>query len=143
MPVEFKFLDDGIGVLIVGKGHVSGQELINVLDDIYSSEEKVIKLKYTIVDLTSILTMDVSNADIEFMHIKHQKIAKISPDRVVALIANKDLPFGISRMWEAIVSDIPWEINVFRSKNKADAWLKETVKKEFNIDITSNSTRTV
>jgi len=140
MPVEFEFINNGIGILIIGKGDVSGQELLDTLGDIYKLEDKVKKLKYTIVDFTSALSMDVSSSEIQIMRERHKKASEISPDRAVALVSGKDLPYGISRMWEAIVDDIPWETYVFRSRAKADLWLKETVKNKFNIDITIAST---
>jgi hypothetical protein len=53
--------------------------------------------------------------------------AEINPDVVVALIASKNVMFGLTRMWEVFVDQIGWKTKVFRSKTEAEVWIKELV----------------
>ena len=136
MPVEFKYLDRGIGILLVGEGLLTGQELIDALTEIYRSEENAKKLKYSILDLTHVERVDVSNAEIMIIVQKHKNVAKTTPDKVLAVAASKDIAFGLSRMWETHVEEIQWETNIARSRDEVDSWVKEKVKNKFRIDIT-------
>ena len=48
MPVEFKSLDHGMGILFKGKGLLTGKELIDALSEIYRLEENTKEVKYVI-----------------------------------------------------------------------------------------------
>ena len=136
MPAEIKFFDRGIGILLKGEGLVTGQELINCLTEIYSSEKIAKNLKYSIVDFTSIESMEVSKSEIEAIAEIHKNAEKISPDRVVAVAASKDIAFGLSRVWDANIGENQWERTIVRSRDEAESWVKEKVKSKFSIDIT-------
>lgn len=135
VALEYKFNNDGIGLLITGKGCVSGKDFLDVLDNIYAATDDVIKLKYTILDFSSLSEMDVSFKDIEQMVFRHKHAARISPDRIISLIVKNDCHYGVSRMWTALTNSLPWESWIFRSEREANLWLKETLKHKFNIDM--------
>jgi hypothetical protein len=136
MSVEIKLLDRGIGIFIKWKGLLTGQELINTLTEIYRSEENAKKLKYSIADFTHVESVDMSNSEIQVIAEIHKNAAKMSPDRVLALAASKDLAFGLSRVWEANIYETQWETIIVRSMDEAESWVKEKVKNKFSIDIT-------
>jgi hypothetical protein len=62
--------------------------------------------------------------------------SKISPDRLIAVVASSKLSFGYSRMWEMLSDATNWERIVFRVKSDAEEWLKKRTKEQFNIAIT-------
>ena len=136
MPVEYKFLDDGIGVLLEAEGRVTGQKLIETLAEIYRSEEKAKKFKYSIIDFTDIEKMDVSNGELDLISEKHRDAGKLTADRVIAVAAGKDIAFGLSRMWQASIDDNNWDITIVRTRNEAESWVREKVRSKFDIDIT-------
>ena len=41
----------------------------------------------------------------------------------VAVVAQKDLSFGLARMYEAFAESVPWDFVVFRALDAALAWL--------------------
>jgi hypothetical protein len=41
----------------------------------------------------------------------------------VAVVAPKDLSFGLARMYDAFADSIPWNFVVFRAMDAALAWL--------------------
>ena len=136
MPAELKYFDGGIGAIIIGKGHLTGKELIETIKEVLRSEENTRKYKYSLLDLTLIEGSDVSNADIMAIVDLQAKASKINPDRVFAVAANEDLAFGLSRVWEAQSYGVEGERTVARSREEAESWLREKVKSNFNIDIT-------
>jgi hypothetical protein len=136
MPIEIKYIDGGLGVLFLGKGIVTGEDIINSNKQIFSSEEKMIKNKYGLTDYSNILNFEVSTSEVEIIASQDKKAAEYVPDGVIAVVAAKDLEFGINRMWEIIVecTGIKWETMVFRARDKAEEWITERVKEKFGID---------
>ena len=135
MPVEFKSLDHGMGMLFKGKGLLTGKELIDALSEIYRLEENTKEVKYVIADYTCAECIDVSYDEIDIIAEKHKNAAKTTPDKVVAVVASKDISFGLSRVWHAKLGDITWETTILRSKSEAELWIKERVKTKFSIDV--------
>ena len=136
MPIEVKYLDDGKGFLFIGRGAVTGKDILRAYEEIYSSEEKTRKYKCALTDLSSITDFDVSTPEVEEIARLHMGVAEMNPDAVVAIAAPKDTAFGISRMWQAHVARTTWEIKVFRASDEAKMWIKERVKAKFGIDVT-------
>jgi hypothetical protein len=67
--------------------------------------------------------------------------AAVNPDAIVAVVAETDLTYGLSRMWEIMCDEIDWEIRIFRSTEEARNWIMERVKERWNIiDLTIVST---
>ena len=136
MSIEFKYLDSGIGFGFTARGNFSGKELIGVASNAYRSGKALRKNKYGIIDYSSVEKFDVSNSDVQTIAELSVEASKISPDRIIAVIANADLSYGYSRMWEFLSNEISWERMVFRSKNEAEEWLKKRVMEKFNLPIT-------
>ena len=136
MPIKFKLLDNGIGFGFTVKGNFSGKELIEAASNIYQSDELLRKSIYGIIDYTSVEKFDVSASDVEKIAELSKEASKIVPYRLIAVVANDDLSFGYSRMWEFLSSEINWERRVFRLKSDAEEWLKIRAMEKFNITIT-------
>jgi hypothetical protein len=47
--------------------------------------------------------------------------AEVAPK--IAVVAPRDLSFGLARMYEAFADSIPWKLAIFRSAEDALAWL--------------------
>ena len=136
MPVEIKYLDDGLGVSFIGEGIVTGEDIISSNKQIFSSEEKMIKNKYGLIDYSSVTKLEVSKSEVEIIASQDKKASEYISDGVVAVVAKDDLAYGVTRMWEIIVecTGIQWETMVFRAREDAEAWIKEKVKEKYGID---------
>ena len=79
---------------------------------------------------------EVSNSEVEIIASQDKRASEHIPDGVLAVVAKKDLAFGISRMWETIVqiTGLKCETMVFRERQDAEVWLRERVKEKFGID---------
>ena len=138
MPIQVKYLDNGRGVLYLGEGIVTGDDIINANKEVFSSKEKMAKNRYGLIDYSNISHLNVSTSEIEIIVSQDKEASTFIPDAVVAITAKKDLEFGLTRMWEIIANNagLQWETMVFRDNEKAEIWLKDSVRKKFNIDIT-------
>jgi hypothetical protein len=136
MPIETKYVDGGLGVLLSGHGKVTGKDIISSNNQIFSSKETMIKNRYGLIDFSNITQYEVSTPEVEIIASQDKKASEYIPNAVVAVVAKKDFVFGMSRMWEIIVKNtgLHWEIMVFRDREEAEAWIKERTKEKFGID---------
>ena len=135
MPIQVKYLDKGLGVLFIGAGVLTGEDIINSNKVTFYSEEKMKDYKYGLMDYSSISSLDATNAEIQTMISQQKEASKFIPDGVLAIVATKDIGFGLSRMWEMMAEseDLQWESKVFRNREDAVAWIRERVRDKFGI----------
>jgi hypothetical protein len=124
MPVEIKYVGDGDGIEMIGRGVVTGEEIYNANNVIYSGNT-LLKQKYQLADFINVEEFDVSNEDIVKIANQEIKASETNPNRIMAIVGKQDLIFGLSRMWEVHVSINTLETMVFREREKALAWIKK------------------
>ncbi len=127
MPIDVRYLDDGIGVSWLGRGIVTGQDLIDASEETFAPEERLKQVRYALVDLTQIEGVSISPADIRKKATLDGRASSVAPNAVVALVAAEDLMFGLARIWDAYVDGLSWETMVFRSVAEAESWIQERV----------------
>ena len=95
----------------------------------------MIKNIYGLIDYSDIIQLDVSSSEVEIIASQNKKASEHIPDAAVAIVAGKDIAFGINRMWEMIAENtgLQWDIMVFRVREKAESWIKERGKEKFGI----------
>ena len=128
MPIEKRYTEEGIGIEIIGKGRVIGKEICDALDEIYSSE-MLLKQKYQIWNFTDVEDFDFPKKDFDRMVKLDVKASQTNPNIVIAVVGEKDLIFGISRMWETHmeIEESGFETMTFRKREDADAWISSKV----------------
>jgi len=141
MPIEIQDCDDGIGNIIITRGMVTDQELIDSLKrHLTQDKEKFEKYKYILIDHTALTKMDISDETVEFIAGLCADTSKVNPDSIVAMVtnvtigANIDLINRISTMYGLFIYRSCWETMVFRTKSEAVRWIKEKVRDKFGID---------
>ena len=58
----------------------------------------------------------------------------IITDVIIAVVADRDLSYGLARMADLMRGEQFWESAVFRERFAAEAWLRERVSERFNIE---------
>ena len=135
MPVEIKDLDGGLGNLITGYGVLRGQEYLDAIKNHLSQDpEKFKKYIYSMCDLTKVTQLEVDSNDIDHAAKLCRESAEINLNAVVAIVSDKDITFGMSRMWEILFDEKNWEVMVFRDRADAEKWLMSRVKEKIGID---------
>ncbi|MBN2081396.1 hypothetical protein JW859_04220 [bacterium] len=127
MPVEVAFTPDGAGAIVIGTGMVTSQELLSGDKQVYFPEERLRRLKYMLNDYRRTTSTSVTESDLVTSIQNDMAAAKINPGLVVAVVAEEDLIFGMSRMWETLadVYEVQFKTYTTRSLDDAKAWIKE------------------
>ena len=135
MSVQVIDCDDGMGNIIELRGMVTDREYVDALKDHLSqNEEKFSKYKYSLLDAMSVTRADVSTEAIKLIADLCIDASKINPDPIIALATESDFLFGLSRMYEGLISETDWETMVFKSTEEAIEWIRQRVREKFGID---------
>ncbi|MFI5251424.1 MAG: hypothetical protein ACHQQQ_03235 [Bacteroidota bacterium] len=122
-----EFIDDGKGVIQVARGKVSGTEIIDGSLEIQHFQERTGTLRYGLVDLTDVSHLDITTENILRIVQTNVITSKLSPSSVVAIVASKDFTYGIARMWESFAVETGWKTKIFRKRDEAEIWLRDTL----------------
>ena len=137
MPIDIKILHDGVGILYLCHGTVTGKEFIEANKRVLTFDEQFLKkVKYGIVDETASDDIHMSESEMVTIAAQNKKIASlVPPGAIVAVVAKGDFAFGLARIWESFIEHTGWETMTFRTRWKAEGWIKEKVKANFGIDL--------
>ena len=128
MPIEIKFLEGGLGVEIIAYDLVTGDEIIEANNRVYS-HDAFATLKYQLIDRTNCTDFQVSNEDIEKIAAQDIEAAMTNPHIIVAFVSTTDLQYGITRMYQAHVGERGFLTGLFRDRASAQQWLEEQLGK--------------
>ncbi len=127
MPISVTNIDNG-GVLLKGEGVVSGTDIKQANEIIYSPE-KIQKIQYQLWDYTNVSKFNVSNEEVIILAQQDIEAAEINPKMFVAAVGKEDLVYGLIRMWEAHVDFSSIETMAFRIIEDAEKWIAEKIQK--------------
>ena len=134
MGIEIKDVDNGLGNVILMKGVITESEFVGKMQRHLNQDPETYKrYRFSLTDISETTEINLSTDAI----VEHSRAcirsAHINPDAVVAVVAPKDLGFGLSRMWEILCEEIFWETNVFRTREEARKWIRKCVKQRWGI----------
>jgi hypothetical protein len=134
MPIEIEVLQNGTGLHLIGRGTVTGRDKIEAMERLLASPELLRHLRYMVID-EGVAHVDLSAQDIRTIAELDRRIAQIAPPGIViAIIAPREVDYGMARMWQILIEETGWETMVFRSFDEADSWLREKVGEWAEVD---------
>jgi hypothetical protein len=125
MPYTTEVIDNGTGILHVGSGTVSGNDLMTSASKVLKLVQEGLTPKYGLTDLTNVTKFAVSSSEIARNAALNNDIARLLPSVTLAIVAPTDNIFGMVRMWLTHTDTSTWKSQVFRNKEDALAWLKQ------------------
>lgn len=135
MPIEIKDMDAGRGVIIRGWGFLTDQEYKQALrEHLTQTTEKLQGYYWSLSDFTAMTGTDAKTETIREVAQMCVGAAESNVNPVVAIAGTKDLAFGLSRMFEMLVSESHWQVSVFRTQEEAISWIRKIVKERFDFD---------
>ncbi len=121
MPIDVKFEPDKSLVVATGRGVVTGEEILRATEEIHALPRYDCQL----ADFTGVERFEVSADDVERFAAQDRAAVVVNPNLRVAVAGNKDIVFGMARMWEAVVGDSSISTRVVRTLEEARRWMEE------------------
>jgi hypothetical protein len=110
-------------IILVHTGTTPDDEFLAFYKGLYGSDTFDLSMNL-LVDLreadSSERSADVLHEFADFVRAAHNSL---TTHPKVAVVAPKDLSFGLARMYEAFTDSVPWDFTVFRVIEAALAWL--------------------
>ena len=123
MPITYQLKPDERLVILVHVGAVTDDEFLSFYKALYE-DTRFDKSFNLLVDLRQTESSVRSAAALnEFADFMRRQFASTTARPKVAVVAPKDISFGLARMYEVFSGDVPWEFVVFRAADAALAWL--------------------
>ena len=123
MTIHVNYLKNGYGIEIIASGTVTGEEIIDAHKQIYK-KETFKKLRYKIVDRTDCSKYQVYPDEIEKIAVMDDDASKINPNIIIAVISTTSLQYGMTRMWQAYLTNNLFITRNFSDRISADKWVK-------------------
>ena len=127
MPIATAFTPDGAGLLRTAQGQVTGAELIAADIPLLSDPATIARLRYVLLDFGDATDLQATKEEARSIANQDAEFASVNPQISIAIVAPRDVQFGMSRMWQVFVADTGWETAVFRDRPAAVAWLRGRV----------------
>ena len=115
--------DDG-GIILTWEGPVTGKELIDAFSEIYATDEQIKRIAYQLIVVTKSEEIMVTADELRRVAALDIRASKVNPNMLVAVVGDRDIVFGLARMWETFVDDAPLKTGTFRTLEDAEDWLK-------------------
>lgn len=121
MAISYNYNHEDDALYLSVEGKITMDDLRGVLKDITESEEFSSSVK-TLWDLRE---MDFTGIDLNFGEqlVTLRSLDSARGETKIALIADKDSKFGLSRMYTTISDSLPQSMMVFRDFESGRKWL--------------------
>jgi SpoIIAA-like len=123
VPYLTDLIDDGTGLLRVGVGVLTGEEIIQAISSLTTTCTDPGRITHALVDFTHVTKLSVSEQEfqriVEIDKAKHQDL-NITRS---AVVAPNGFVFGLACMYVGHTGLPDMEIKVFRTMEEAKAWL--------------------
>ena len=123
MTIEYKALPEHKLVILTHVGTIPDNEFL----DFYKKHYRRDTFDPTMNQLVDLREADSTSRSKEVLlqlaEYMRATISGITTRPKVAVVAPRELSFGLARMYEAFAYVIPWDFVVFRSTDTALAWL--------------------
>lgn len=110
-------------------GVVSRAEVVGWAKELTQIEEALPTIPHRFTDLSDLDDIPIGYDEINHFRRRRESIAQRNPIRS-AVYAPSDLQFGLSRMYQMLSSSPDTEVEIFRDREEAMAWLKDVAAAE-------------
>lgn len=133
MPVQINIIQGGIGIEFISSGVVTGQEIIEANNKIYT-RENLLSLKYKIIDRSNCTDYQVTAEEIKSIAAQDIEASKINNNIVILLISPTALQYGMTRMWQMHVEATGFRSEIFKNRDSANEYIKKIFNKPHKAD---------
>ena len=132
MSIQIKYSHEGAGVMFIGEGVISAEDIFQATKLLYQSDSAIKKIRFCLNDFTKATSTTITSEELSLSIQEDEAAEQINPKMVVAVVADSDFLFGMSRMWHALAGDINWEMYITRSLAEAKDWITYKTGLELN-----------
>jgi hypothetical protein len=122
MPVRTVYRDDG-GVVVKGFGTVTGADLLQTNNHIYSTHEPASNLEYQLWDFLHANRFILSPQEMQILSEQDTQAAETIRRHLIAIVARQDHIVSLSCMWQSLSDNEHVFSALFQNRKDAETWL--------------------
>jgi hypothetical protein len=89
-------------------------------------------LIFVLVDQTDAMLDEFSAGDVQALVKLDRTLSRYTSKGIlVAIVVARNLEYGLARMWETLIEGSSWETMIFRSRQKAEDWIRQRAAEKF------------
>lgn len=127
MPYLTELTEDCRGILRVGRGLITGEDLLAASVAATQLVQNTANFQYEFVDLSAVTELRLTPMELEEIADQDRIAAKYRPNAIVAIVAPREDTFEVAKKWERQMADLNWMTHVSRSRAETLRWLEERV----------------
>ena len=128
MPITISEADHGLGSIIQATGILTDDEYIHSINKHLSQQEDILKKHlYSISDYSNVTELNISKEAIQKIAKRCIQYSTINQNIIIVIVAGSDLAYGLARMWGLLTDGSNLKINIVRTRNEAENWIKSTL----------------
>ena len=125
MPLRIEITDDFEGIVHIGSGLVTGDDLADGCLAAFRLVENTQNFHFQFIDLSAATELQFSPEHLERIAEQDRLAAIYRPNAVVVILAPQDEFYGLGKMWEKRIRHLGWNTHVSRDRAEALQWLRE------------------
>jgi hypothetical protein len=125
MPYTTELTEDCVGIVHVGTGDVTGEDLLGGARMASQLVQNTENFQFEFVDLSDVTEIRITEEQLEEIAREDHIAAIYRPHAIIVIVAPADAVFAVARRWEQKVQDLSWRVLVARARREALTWLRE------------------
>jgi len=125
MPYITELTEDCRGIVHVGTGLVTGEDLIEATRMASQLVQNTENFQFEFIDLSEVSEVHITEQQLEEIAKEERIAAAYRPRAIVAIVAPVDTVFAIAQQWQQKVEDLDWRTLIARSRPEALRWLRD------------------
>jgi hypothetical protein len=125
MPYTTELTEDCLGIVHVGTGLVTGEDLLAGTRMASQLVQNTENFQFEFVDLSDASELRITAEEINEIVQEDRIAATYRPRAIVVIVAPSDEVFAIIQQWERKVEDLGWRTFIARSRREALTWLRD------------------
>jgi hypothetical protein len=123
MPLITETTMDCRGILQVGSGTITGEELVRASYNALLLFQNTQNFKYEFVDLSNATDLQFAEEHLAQITAQDRVIATFRPNAIVVVVAPREEFYQLAKHWEHEVRELGWRTHIARERSEALAWL--------------------
>lgn len=124
MPYDTELTEDCLGIVHVGSGVVTGEDLVAATQAATRLVQNTENFHYELVDWSQVAEVKITEEQLEEIVALDHFAAVFRPDAVVVIVAPRDNLFELAQKWDRRVQDLGWKTHISRERWEAIEWLR-------------------
>jgi hypothetical protein len=134
MPMIFELVDGGRGVIATAQGELDDAGYLAAVRDNLTLAHDLPQFCYCLADFCGASRVEVSPRAIQAAAELTRKAALGREPFLFAQVGDRDLVYGLVRMFQSYLGELPGETRLFRLRAEAEDWIRQRARECFGVE---------